>query len=142
VKPPPGVGFDRVLVLAGAAALFVYLFAGLDGVWQHPLVSLLALAGTAFLLLLGLGTVRTGGLRRWSGNNRDAHALHPGFHDRRPGWYGVGLSPLADYENQHRWKRGYRATFHVQGGVPWQGTVSTESSDNALRFARQVFRNH
>jgi len=80
---------------------------------------------TASFLLLVVGIIQRGDMP------------HP--KDARPGsplWYPAGIPPEYDPEKHPEPPK----TFHVMGGVPWGGTVSTEDADKAYTVIRKLFR--
>jgi hypothetical protein len=53
-----------------------------------------------------------------------------------PEFLGGGIPPEYDPEKH----RDPPTPFHVMGGVPWEGTLSTSEADRMMRFVRRLFR--
>jgi hypothetical protein len=125
----------RALLFGAAASAIAYLLVGSALFSTEGLLSVIAAAIGAGFVLIGLGRIRSDELKR-SATARRLGLVHPAVPAHPPMAQAPGL------RSEPAGTRGYvegAAPFHVEVGIPWYGSVSTENADKAFLFVRRVF---
>ncbi len=140
MSPRHAVGILRPVLITVAILAIAYLIGG-PGLFTPSGLTGLAIVTmvVGVAILFGLRAIQADEHRhltqferrttpRWGASK----AIRP-----QPWLAGMAEEPQAKNEDSEGPRR--VEPFHVMGGIPLLGTVSTRTADNALRFSRRVF---
>jgi heme A synthase len=128
----------RLLVLAlVVAAAIKILGIRINFDYSQAIVPLAVFVVAMLVLLLFLGSLRSEQAKHHMSASPD-----PRHRWARSGTDEIPETPEPNHgegEEEKR-ERVRRRPFHVMGGEPWLGNISTSTADGAMRFTHRVFR--